>query len=205
MFRLLPKEDKYFDLFNRMASSLTEGGLLLQKLFHDFERHREYAEQIKQIEHKCDEITHETIRRLNQTFITPIDREDIHALASELDDVMDYIDYVARRTVLFRVEEARPHAKQLADIVVRMVSTLETAISGLERNADLVLKKCIEIHGIENEGDSLHHDAVEHLFATEKDPITLLKWKELFETLELTIDKCEDASNVLEAIVLKNS
>lgn len=205
MFRLLPKEVKYFELFKRMATRLTEGAVLLQQLFNDFEHHRDYVEKIKQIEHSCDEITHEIIRRLNQTFITPIDREDIHSLASELDDVMDDIDYVARRTLLFRVESGTPQAQKLADIVVRMVKMLEDAVGALERNPDIVLKKCIEIHTVENEGDLIHHEAVENLFATEKDPIQLMKWKELYETLEATIDKCEDASNTLEAIILKNS
>ena len=128
MFRLLPKDQKYFDLFNRMASHLSEGALLLQKLFLEFDRHVEYAEKIKHIEHVCDELTHEVILRLNQTFITPIDREDIHALASELDDVMDYIEYVSRRTVLFHVEGTTLYAQRLTDIVVRMVATLERAV-----------------------------------------------------------------------------
>lgn len=205
MFRLLPKGEKYFDLFNRMTSRLTEGAILLQRLFSDFDHHAEYADKIKEIEHVCDTITHDIIRRLNRTFITPIDREDIHALTSELDDVMDYIEYVARRTVLFRVENTTPHAQRLADIVVRMVSTLEEAVGALERDADGVLKKCVEIHSLENEGDTIHHEAVEQLFVQEENPIVLLKWKELYETLELTIDKCEDASNTLEAIVLKNA
>lgn len=205
MFRLLPKEEKYFDLFNRMASHLTEGALLLQKLFQDFERLHDYVDKIKAIEHSCDEITHEINRRLNQTFITPIDREDIHALASQLDDVMDYIDYVAQRTVLFHIESSTRQAQQLSDVVVRMVSTLEHGVAALAHKPEVVMQKCIDIHGLENEGDSIHHETVEHLFATEKDPIKLLKWKELYEALERTIDSCEDASNTLEAIVLKNS
>ena len=205
MFRLLPKDQKYFDLFNRMASHLTEGALLLQKLFLEFDRHVDYAEKIKQIEHVCDELTHEVILRLNQTFITPIDREDIHALASELDDVMDYIEYVARRTVLFHVENTTVYAQRLTDIVVRMVSTLERAVLALESNRAQLMKECVEIHGLENEGDSVHHEAIERLFMDEKDPIRLLKWKELYEPLEATIDKCEDASNTLETIVLKNA
>jgi len=205
MFRLLPKDQKYFALFNRMAAHLTEGALLLQKLFLEFERHVEYAQRIKDIEHTCDELTREVILRLNQTFITPIDREDIHALASELDDVMDYIEYVSRRTVLFHVENTTVHAQRLTDVVVRMVSTLERAVLALEKDRNKVMLECIEIHGLENEGDALHHEAVEQLFREEKDPIVLLKWKELYEALEATIDKCEDASNTLETIVLKNA
>lgn len=205
MFRLLPKDEKYFDLFNRMSSHLTEGALLLQKLFNDFGQHREYADKIKQIEHTCDELTREIILRLHQTFITPIDREDIHALASDLDDVMDYIEYVARRTVLFRIENSTVYAVQMTDVVVRMVAAIERAVKALDRDRPQVMRECVGIHEMENEGDARHHEAIELLFADEKDPIRLLKWKELYEALELTIDKCEDASNTLEGIVLKNS
>ena len=205
MFRLLPRDEKYFDLFNRISSYLSEGSLLLQQLFNDFEKHREYVEKIKKIELACDELTHEIISRLNKTFITPIDREDIHALASELDDVMDYIEYVATRTVLFRIENSTTHAQRMTDVVVRMIATLERAVSSLEHDTPAVLKQCAEMYALEREGDTRHHEAVETLFAEEKDPIELLKWKELYEALELTIDKCQDAANTLEGIVLKNA
>jgi predicted phosphate transport protein (TIGR00153 family) len=205
MFRLLPRDEKYFDLFNRVSSYLSEGALILQQLFNDFENHRKYVEQIKKIEHTCDDLTHEIIRRLNQTFITPMDREDIHALASELDDVMDYIEYVGKRIVLFHIENSTPHAQRLTDVVVRMTSTLERAVSALERDTAKVLRECTEMHVLEREGDERHHEAVEELFNEEKDPIKLLKWKELYEALELTIDKCQDAANTLEGIVLKNA
>ena len=205
MFRLLPKEEKYFDMFNNMASHMTESALLLQKLFQDFERHGEYADKIKAIEHTCDEITHDIVVRLNQTFITPIDREDIHALASQLDDVVDYIEYVSRRSVLFRIEATSTYAQRMSDVVVRMVSTLEQAVIALGRHGDTVLQKCVELHAMENEGDVIHHEAVEHLFQNEHNPIELLKWKDLYEALEEAIDKCEDVSNTLETIVLKNA
>jgi hypothetical protein len=205
MFRLLPKEEKYFDLFNRMAAHITECALLLKKLFDDFSHHAEYADQIKIVEHQCDEITHEIIRRLNQTFITPIDREDIHALASELDDIVDYIEYTARRIVLYRVEQPTEHARQLTAVLVRIVTSLENAVAGLNGGNGRVIQECINIHGLENEGDAIHHAAVETLFTEEKDPIKIIKWKELYETLERSIDKCEDVANVLEAIVLKNA
>ncbi|MEP7270565.1 MAG: DUF47 family protein [Acidobacteriota bacterium] len=205
MFRLLPRDEKYFDLFNRVSSYLSEGALLLQQLFNDFGRHLEYAEKIKKIEHSCDDLTYEIIRRLNQTFITPIDREDIHALASELDDVMDYIEYVSRRIVLFHIENSTPHAQKMTDVVVRMVATLERAVSALEKDTAKVLKECIEMHALETEGDDRHHEAIEQLFANEKDPIKLLKWKEIYEAIEMTIDKCQDAANTLEGIVLKNA
>src|SRR5215471_10740882 len=205
MLRLLPKEDKYFEMFNRMASHMTECVLLLQKTFSDFDNRAVYADKIKEVEHECDVITHEIIKKLNQTFITPIDREDIHALASGLDDIVDAIEYTAKRVILYRVEESTDHARRMTDVVVRIVASLENAVRSLENDSEQVLKECVIIHGLENEGDTYHHEAVDELFAHEINPITLLKMKELYAKMERTIDKCEDVSNVLEAIVLKNA
>jgi len=150
-------------------------------------------------------VTHEIVRRLNQTFITPIDREDIHELASKLDDIVDDMEFVARRTVLYHIDSATPFAVQLSDVLVRLSAKLESAVAGLNNGYKGVLQDCIAIHTLENEGDTIHHAAVGKLFGEEKDPIKLLKWKELYEKLERSIDKCEDAANVLEAIVLKNA
>ena len=205
MFRLLPREERYFDLFNRMASHLTSSALLLQQLFADFDRRAEYVDQIKQVEHTCDEITHDIVRRLNQTFITPIDREDIHELASALDDIVDYIEYTARRTVLYRLEQPTEHARQMIDVIVRLAAAVERAVISLGKGDGRVLQECVVIHTLEHEGDTLHHEAVGQLFAEEHDPIRLIKLKEIYEKLERTIDKCEDVANVLEAIVLKNA
>src|SRR5262245_5672343 len=127
MFRLLPKEDKYFDMFNSMASQVTESAHLLQKLFFDFSNRSAYADKIKEVEHSCDVLTHDIVKKLNQTFITPIDREDIHALASGLDDIVDEIEYTAKRVILYRVEEPTGHALRMADVLVRIVASLENA------------------------------------------------------------------------------
>jgi predicted phosphate transport protein (TIGR00153 family) len=205
MFRLLPKEEKYFEMFNSMASQVTESALLLQKLFSDFDNRSAYADKIKEVEHSCDVLTHEIVKKLNQTFITPIDREDIHALASGLDDIVDEIEYTAKRVILYRVDESTEHARKMTDVLVRIVASLENAVRALESNGEQVLKECVIIHGLENEGDTYHHDAIDELFAHEINPITLLKMKELYAKMERTIDKCEDVSNVLEAIVLKNA
>lgn len=205
MFRLLPKEDKYFDLFNRMASHISECALLLQKLFSDFDNRAAYADKIKEVEHTCDLITHDIVKKLNQTFITPIDREDIHALATGLDDIVDAIEYTARRVILYRVEAPTRDARRMADVLVRIAASLETAVRALEGHGAQVLKECGSIHGLENEGDTYHHEAIGELFAHETNPITLLKMKELYDKMERTIDKCEDVSNILEAIVLKNA
>lgn len=205
MFRLLPKEEKYFDMFNRLASHMTECALLLQKLFSDFDRRAEYADKIKEVEHECDIITHDIVKKLNQTFITPIDREDIHALASGLDDIVDAIEYTSKRVILYRVEAPTGHARRMTDVLVRIVASLENAVRSLDNDAEQVLKECITIHGLENEGDTYHHEAIDELFANETNPITLLKMKELYAKMERTIDKCEDVSNILESIVLKNA
>ncbi|HQR33753.1 MAG TPA: DUF47 family protein [Blastocatellia bacterium] len=205
MMRLLPKEEKYFDMFNNLASQINEGAKLLQKLFSDFDNRATYAEQIKALEHKCDDLTHDIVKKLNQTFITPIDREDIHALASGLDDVMDAIEYTAKRIILYHVQQSTEHARKMTDVLVRLTVKLQEAVGGLGNNSEKVLTDCIDIHTLESEGDSYHHEAVERLFAEEKDPITIIKMKEIYEKMERMIDKCEDAANVLEAIVLKNA
>ncbi|MDQ3010860.1 MAG: DUF47 family protein [Acidobacteriota bacterium] len=205
MIRLLPREEKYFSLFNNLASHLTESTKLLQNLFSDFDNRASYAEQIKVVEHKCDEITHEIIKKLNQTFITPIDREDIHALATGLDDIVDAIEYTAKRIILYHVAQSTEHARKMCDVMVRLTAHLQTAVGALGNNGEQVLADCIAIHTLENEGDVYHHQAVEKLFAEEKDPITIIKMKEIYEKMERMIDKAEDVANVLEAIVLKNA
>jgi predicted phosphate transport protein (TIGR00153 family) len=205
MFRLLPREEKYFDMFNNLATEMTASAQLLQRLFADFDQRAEYATRIKTVEHKCDVITHDIVKRLNQTFITPIDREDIHALAGGLDDVVDAIDNIARRIILYRVPQSTEHARKMADVMVRLADRLKSAVGSLDNNSSQVLQDCIAIHGLENEGDVYHHQAVEKLFAEETDPITIIKMKEIYEKMERMIDKCEDVANVLEAIVLKNA
>ena len=205
MFRLLPKEDKYFDQFNRLASNIHGSALLLQKLFSDFGNRAAYADQIKELEHTCDDLTYGIIKQLNQTFITPFDREDIHSLASVLDDVIDDIEYIARRVILYRLDAPTEDAVKMTDVLARATASLERAVNGLEKGGDAVLKECAGIHALENEGDTYHHDAVERLFANETDPIQILKLKELYEKMERAIDKCEDVTNVIETIVLKNA
>ena len=205
MFRILPKEDKYFEMFNSMASHMTECAFMLQKIFSDFDNRAAYADKIKEVEHECDVITHEIIKKLNQTFITPIDREDIHELASGLDDIVDAIEYTAKRVILYRVEEPTDHARKMSDVLVRIVTSLENAVRSLENNGKQVLKECVTIHGLENEGDVYHHEAIDDLFGNETNSITILKMKELYAKMERTIDKCEDVSNILESIVLKNA
>lgn len=207
MFGLLPKEEKYFDLFNQMTVHIKECTALLKQLFEEPARHVEIAGQIKKVEHACDEITHDIVRKLNQTFITPFDREDIHAIAGKLDDIVDGIEYTSRRVVLFRVgQPTTDHALRMADVLIRQAVQLEKAVAALAKNDGKVIQECIiAIHTLENEGDAIHYQAIAHLFDNEKDPINLIKWKEVYEKLERSIDTCEDVANVIEAVMLKNA
>lgn len=205
MFRLLPREEKYFELFNRQAAYVVAASEQLHLLFEDFANRERYVNKVTEIENLCDEVTHEVIKRLNQTFITPIDREDIHALAGGLDDIVDAIEYTARRVMLYRIEGPTPHAQNMTGVLTRLSVELEKGIKSLEKDGQSTMQSCIAIHTLESEGDVYHHAAIDSLFAQEQNALTIIKYKELYEKLERAIDRCEDVSNVLEAIVLKNS
>ena len=201
--RLLPRERSFFSLFTEVTANLQEGAKALSALFRDYRDVPARTQAIKALEHKGDNLTHEIIARLNRTFITPIDREDIHALTTKLDDVLDLVDAVASRLVIYGVEELRPGAAELADVLVRATAELHVAVSKLEKQ-DGILKHCVEIKRLENEGDTVVRAAIARLFLEEKDPVELIKWKEILEVLEIATDKCEDVANILEAVVLKS-
>jgi hypothetical protein len=159
---------------------------------------------MKRFEHKGDELTHELMTKLNQTFITPIDREDIHELCSKVDDVLDLADAVAARLVTYGVTKVRPGVADLAEVLAQATAVVLQAVRVLEQH-DGVLPHCIEINRLENEGDRLSRILIAQLFKDEKDPVEIIKWKEIIEVLETAIDKCEDVANVLETICLKNA
>ncbi|HZS48986.1 MAG TPA: DUF47 family protein [Blastocatellia bacterium] len=204
MVRLIPRDEKYFGLFGQMAQQLQDGAALLKKLFADFGSREEYAHQIKLAEHQCDELTHTIVRKLNQSFITPIDREDIYALAGVLDDVLDLIDSAANGVIVFNIDSPTDSAKQLTEVILRSTQELGKAVAELGRNSNS-LKYCIEIHSLENEADILYRQTLGQLFANPTDPFYVIKWKDLYSMLEKCVDKCEDAANVIESIVLKNA
>jgi predicted phosphate transport protein (TIGR00153 family) len=160
---------------------------------------------LKEIEHRGDEMTHNILTKLNQTFITPFDREDIHQLASSLDDVLDFTYAAGVRLTMYKIISAPEAAPKLADILVRQTDQLSQAMGRLEKNHDHVLENCVEINRLENEADQVARTAIAVLFDKEKDPISLIKLKELFEVLETATDKAEDVANVLEAVVLKSA
>lgn len=205
MFRLLPREDKYFELFNRQASYVVEAAVQLDQLFDDFENREGYVNRITEIENLCDEVTHQIIKKLNQTFITPIDREDIHALAGGLDDIVDAIEYTARRVMLYRIGESTDYARNMTKVLLELSRVLEKGIQSLESDSETAMKSCLEIHRLESEGDISHRAAIDSIFANETDALRVIKYKELYEKLERSMDRCEDVANVIEAIVLKNS
>lgn len=202
--RFLPKEEEFFDLFVGVATRTHEAAGHLRQLFSGPRDRVSYCvDTIKRLEHEADEITHEVVGRLDRTFITPIDREDIHRLASDLDDVIDRIDGTARRTQIFRLSATPEGIDGLCDVIHRITSEVAAAVRNL-RGKNGVMERCVQAKRLEEEGDALYHQALGRLFDEERDPIAIIKWKEIFDNLEHTIDESEDVANDLESIILKH-
>lgn len=201
--RLLPRERGFFTMFTEVTANIEAGARALADIFADYRDVAQKVNHLKDLEHRGDQLTHEIFTKLNQTFITPLDREDIHQLTSKLDDVLDLIDAVAARLVIYKVDKVRPGAAELAAILVRATAEIHAAVSRLEK-PDHILEHCIKINSLENEGDRIVRAAIADLFEQEKNPVELLKWKEILEVLETATDKCEDVANILEAVVLKS-
>lgn len=205
MFGLIPKDEKFFEMFRQMGTIITEGAEALSQMMNDFSDPLASQRKIKDIEHKGDQQTHAIINKLNKTFVTPFDREDIYALASGLDDILDLIDASAQRFVMYRVDAPTPAAKELADIILRSCLAVECSLKHLGGKNEDICSCCVDINALENEADRACREAISKLFDEEQDPIQLIKWKEIYETLEKATDKCEDAANVLESVVMKNA
>jgi predicted phosphate transport protein (TIGR00153 family) len=204
MIRLIPKDTSFFEMFAAMSNNLTDAARALVDLFADYHNVEAKIEGIRQIEHRGDEMTHSIMRKLNQTFITPFDREDIHTLASSLDDVVDFINAACARIVMYRITDPPAEAGQLARLILAQCEELEKAVTNLQKSDD-VLRHCVEINRLENEADQVSRVAIARLFEHETNPITLIKIKELLEFLETATDKAEDVADVLETVVLKNA
>ena len=206
-FSLLPKEQQYFDLIEQATRYMVEGAAVLDDLVNHFENVEAKIRRLEGIEHACDEILHTTLERLNKTFITPIDREDIHELVIRLDDVLDMTDEAANRMVLFRVTKPRPPVLQLTSCIVKQVEKVHAAVSVLRdpKQFGAIGTHCIEIHRLENEADEIMKKAIAELFEKETNAIELLRWKEIYETLEAVTDCAEDVANVIQGIVVKMS
>ena len=191
-------------MFAEMSSNLIDAARALVNLFADYRDVEAKIEEIRRIEHKGDEMTHSIMRKLNQTFITPFDREDIHTLASSLDDVVDFINAACARILMYRITDPPPEAGALARLILAQSEELQKAVTNLKKS-DHILTHCVEINRLENEADQVSRVAIGRLFDEEKDPITLIKIKELIEFLETATDKAEDVADVLETVVLKNA
>jgi uncharacterized protein len=205
MFGLIPKEEKFFVLFKDMTVTIIEGAILLKDMMDNFEDPSESQKKIKDVEHKCDQVTHDIVKMLNKSFITPFDREDIYALSAALDDIMDLIDASAQRFVMYNVDKPTPEAKELAFIILKSCQTIDKAVGILGGKLEPIAEYCMEVNAMENEADRVCREAISKLFDEEKDAIKLIKWKEIYETLERATDKCEDAANILESVVMKNA
>jgi len=203
--RLIPKDEGFFELFDALAERVTLSAALLHELFTDPTRLDHFAGQIKELEHQADEVTHEVVVRLDRSFVTPLDREDIYALATTLDNVVDLVDGTARRAQMFHIGDCREPAIQLTAVLVRASELIRQAVHNV-RDPQQVARISREIKKLEQEGDVLYFSAVGALFAgTPQDALEVVKWKELYDNIEYAIDESEDVLNVLESISIKNS
>ena len=201
---LIPRDEKYFAMLNQLVGQIRKGTDLFVRLFDDIGKNATYAEEIKKVEVECDRISASIVERLNSTFITPIDREDIYLLATELDDIMDMVNDMARLTVLYGVTKSTPHAVQLARTLMDSVVELEKTLALLESRKG-VRDHIERIKALEEEGDRASQSAIQSLFADEKNPIEVIKWVKIYEEMEAGIDRCKDVAKVVESIVMKNA
>jgi len=203
MFNLIPREVRFFDYFERQAEHIIRAADLLKQLIYDFRDARAKAFAIKEVEHQGDLVTHEIVKKLNTTFITPLDREDIHDLATRLDDVLDYIEAAAERLVVYRIKEPTSACRAMADVIVATAAATDRTIRCLRTMDPGFHEHAVEVNRLENSADNLLRDSLAALFDEQGDPIEVIKWKEIYETMEIVTDRCEDVVNVIEGIILK--
>ena len=205
--RLLPRETSFFDLFERHAALTVQGTKEFLSLVTTAANITTKAKRIAEIEHETDVITHQCVEALHKTFITPIERDDIHRLITRMDDVMDFVEAAAERLVLYEIREMTPEVNDLADVLVRAMEEVERALKGLRdlKHSQAIVQRCIDVNRLENEGDSILRLALARLFREEKDPILVIKWKEIYENLESATDRCEDVANIIEGVVVEHA
>lgn len=204
MFGLIPREEAFFELFKQAAHNMIEGSRLLKDMMDNFQSPVEQAKRIKEVEHVGDGITHDIVLRLNQTFITPIDREDIHDLASALDDIVDAADEIADKFVLYRVTRPTEMAIKLANVLYQASVAVGGGVERLGMSHSDMKECSVQVNSLENEADRVSRDAISALFEKETDPMVVIKWKEIYEVFEAGTDRCEDVANILERIALKH-
>lgn len=207
MFSVIPKEMGFYDLFERAARNAQEGAIRLAELLGEGVDRREFAKRIKDLEHVGDQITHDLVTLLNRTFITPLDREDIHGLATRLDDIIDLTDLASNRLILYGIEEPTEDSRKLAQVLGQSTSALLDAVVLLRdlKNAGKIMQKCIEVNTHENEADRITRHALAALFDNGHDAGVIIKWKDVYQDIEAATDRCEDVANILEGIVIKNA
>ena len=204
-FSLIPREEQYFGLFRQMTSYIYDAASKLVDMLADKnETFGEHLRGINAIEHSCDELTHSISTKLNSSFITPFDREDIYLLSSALDDIVDLIDDIARAFVMYNVNQATDYARQFGDVIQRMAVQLHEVVSTLEKPAGIA-PRLVEIHRLENEGDDLYHEAIGELFRGTPDPLRVIRWKDIYDKLEAAVDRCEQAANIIETVIIKHA
>ncbi|HLN93972.1 MAG TPA: DUF47 family protein [Thermoanaerobaculia bacterium] len=204
MLNVLPRDEKYFDRFNELAQRTHESAVMLHRFFTGEAAVPAVADQIKRLEHECDVISHEILHGIDRTFITPIDREDIHQLAVRLDDVIDLIDGTIRRLAIFNISEPTVAGRKLSEIIVKITLEMVEAVAALRKQKGVV-EHCIRMKQFENEGDVAYQEAVGSLFRQAIAPIEVIKWKDVYENMEGCIDQAEAVAHVLESVVLKHS
>lgn len=204
--RLIPRDEKFYDLFEELACKIEEGGKMFTDILNNYEHSEAKIAKLKEIEHEADIITHRTYEKMHRTFLTPLDREDIYNLVNKMDSVLDMIEAAAVRMQLYKIKKPADEIKELARILNLAVAKIKKIVHALrdKKKSQEILEDCVEINTLENEGDIVLRMTMARLFEREKDPIELIKWKEIFERIEESIDVCEDVSNIIEGIVLKH-
>ena len=204
-FRWIPKEESFFDLFEQLAEILLKSAGLLVEATEHVETLSENAKRLERLEHDGDQVTHELMKRLNRTFITPIDREDIHGLSTALDDILDLIEATTERFILYKVTAMDSAAPKLAHVIQQQVQEIHRVMPKLRHmRHEHIMEHCVEINRLENVGDRLLRDAMGGLFDGGRDALVVIKWRDIYTLLESATDKCEDVANVIEGIVLKH-
>jgi predicted phosphate transport protein (TIGR00153 family) len=205
--RLLPRETSFFDFFEQHAQLTLDGARAFRELVELGANVSVMAKRIKEIEHEADTVTHRCVEALHKTFITPIERDDVHRLISRMDDILDALEAAAERISLYEIVEMTPEVRELAQVLVKASDKVALALRGLRdmKHAEPIIEACVDVNRLENEGDAILRIAVARLFREAKDPITVIKWKEIYENLENATDRCEDVANIVEGIVLENA
>jgi predicted phosphate transport protein (TIGR00153 family) len=201
--KFFPRQEKFYELLTELSLNIQESGILLNKMIVDRTHLSENSSSIHILENKCDELTHKIIHELNETFITPIDREDIHELTNSLDNIIDAIDAIATRVHLYKIKYPIPFGPQLSGILLSQVNLLADAVKNL-KDHDNIFDELVQIRNLETEGDSVFRDSISDLFENEKDVIEIIKKKEILENIERAVDRCQTATIVIEGILIKN-